>query len=314
VDEIALGGVNAHFRKSGMAHFIAEDDVQAIELVKKLLSYLPSNNKNTPPYRAPDDEPTREDEPLNTVVPENGRKPFNMYSVINAVFDKGSFLEVHARWARSAIVGFARLNGHVVGVVANQPAWMAGVLDIDSSDKIAGFVRFCDAFNIPLITFVDTPGYMPGVTQEHGGIIRHGAKVIYAYSEATVPKITTIVRKAYGGAYIAMCSRRPGADIIFAYPTAEIAVMGPEGAIEIIYRKELAKLPPEERSKEMVRLTQEYREKWCNPYVAASSGYVDEVIEPKETRPAIYKALCRLLATKKRFPKMPKKRHGNMPV
>lgn len=309
-----LGGSVVHTKRSGVATDRAKDDKEVLLKIRKLLSYLPSNADEDPPYKDTGDPWDRMDEEANAIVPADQRKPYDIKKLIKIVFDRDSFYEIQKSFAPNAVVGFARLAGHVVGIVANQPKFLGGVLDIDSSDKISRFIRFCDAFNIPLITFMDTPGYMPGVAQEHGGIIRHGAKVIYAYSEATVPKITIIVRKAYGGAYIAMCSRRLGADMVFAYPTAEIAVMGPEGAIEIIYRKELAKLLPEERDKEIARLAQEYREKWCNPYVAASSGYVDEVIEPKETRSTLYKALKKLLITKKRFPKMPRKRHGNMPV
>lgn len=309
-----LGGPAVHTKKSGVATGLAKDDKDALLKVRRLLSYLPSNADEGPPYKDTGDPWDRVDEEANAIIPTDQRKTYDIKKLINTVFDKDSFFEIQEMFAPNAVVGFARLAGYPVGVVANQPKFLGGVLDIDSSDKIARFVRFCDAFNIPLVTFVDTPGYMPGVAQEHGGIIRHGAKVIYAYSEATVPKISVIVRKAYGGAYIAMCSRSLGADVVFAYPTAEIAVMGPEGAIEILYAKELANLPPEERDEEIARLAQEYREKWCNPYVAASSGYVDEIIEPKETRPALYRALRTLLATKKRFSKMPRKRHGNMPV
>ncbi len=314
VDPEQLGGASVQTRKSGVATLMAKDDKEALLAVRKLLSYLPSNAEEDPPRINTGDPWDRIDEELNRIIPADQRKPYDVKEVIRRIFDKDSFFEIQPFFAQNAVVGFARLNGYVVGIVANQPKFLGGVLDIDSSDKIARFVRFCDAFNIPLITFVDTPGYMPGTAQEHGGIIRHGAKVIYAYSEATVPKITVIVRKAYGGAYIAMCSRKLGADVIYAYPTAEIAVMGPEGAIEIIYKKEIEATPPEERGELIRKLVDEYREKWSNPYVAAASAYVDEVIEPKETRPTLYKTLCMLLKRKKRFSKMPTKRHGNMPV
>jgi acetyl-CoA/propionyl-CoA carboxylase len=308
-----LGGPWVHVKKSGVATHVGKDDKEVLLEIRKLLKYLPSNASERPPYEKSDDPWDRQDEGLNKIIPTNQKKPYDIKKVIKRVFDKNSFYEIQKHFAPNAVVGFARLAGHVVGIVANQPVWLGGVLDIDSSDKIARFVRFCDAFNIPIVTFVDTPGYMPGTAQEHGGIIRHGAKVIYAYSEATVPKITVIVRKAYGGAYIAMCSRRLGADIVLAYPTAEIAVMGPEAAIEIVYRKELEATPPEERPKLIEKLAQEYREKWSHPYIAAASAYVDEVIEPKETRPILYNMLTKLLVNKKVGPRVEKK-HGNMPV
>jgi len=315
VDHFQLGGAEVHATKSGMAHFIAEDDKHAIEIIKKLLSYLPSNNMEDPPRIPTGDDPERRDYELDNIVPEDPNKAYDMYEIIKRVVDKDTFLEVHALWARNAIVGFARLNGYTVGIVANNPAYMAGVLDIDSSDKIARFVRFCDAFNIPIITFVDVPGYLPGTRQEHGGIIRHGAKVLYAYSEATVPKLTVIVRKAYGGAYIAMASRHLGADYVVAWPTAEIAVMGPEGAAEIIFRKELEKAKtPEERQQLLEKLAKEYREKLANPYVAAARGYIDDVIEPNETRPKLIKALELFLTKREVRVRVPPKKHGNMPV
>lgn len=306
-----LGGADIHARLSGVAHFVAKDDKECIEIIKKLLSYLPSNNMEDPPYVPSEDEPDRMDTDLDNIVPSDPMEVYDMKEVIERIFDKGSFFEIQAEFAPNAIIGFARLNGHVVGIVANQPKVYAGCLDINSSDKISRFVRFCDAFNIPIITLVDVPGFLPGTQQEHGGVIRHGAKIIYAYAEATVPKITLIIRKAYGGAYIALGSRHLGADFVFAWPTAEIAVMGPEGAIEIIYRKELEKAPnPQELAKKFVK---EYRDKFANPYVAASRGYVDNVIVPHETRPILIKALEVCLSKRELRDRIPKK-HGIMPV
>ncbi|RLF08638.1 MAG: methylmalonyl-CoA carboxyltransferase, partial [Thermoprotei archaeon] len=269
------------------------------------------NNLSDPPYIKSDDDPFREDEPLNSFIPDDTIKPYDVREIINTIFDRGSFLEVHSHFARNAVVGFARLDGNVVGVVANQPLHLAGALDIDSSDKISRFVRFCDAFNIPIITFMDVPGFLPGTVQEHGGVIRHGAKIIYAYSEATVPKITVILRKAYGGAYIAMGSKHLGADIVYAWPTAEIAVMGPEGAIRIIYKKELAKAKsPEELVKEFVEM---YRSKVATPYLSASRGYIDDIILPSETRKILVMTLNFLLSKRER-PSRPPKKHGIPPV
>jgi acetyl-CoA carboxylase carboxyltransferase component len=277
--------------------------------VKLLLSYLPQNNTEDPPRVVPDDQPDRMDEALNQIVPASDEEPYDMRDVIEAVFDRGSFLEVHAYYARNAIVGFARLDGYSVGVVANQPAHLAGALDIDSSDKIARFVRLCDVYNIPIVTFVDCPGYLPGVDQEHYGIIRHGAKVIYAYCEATVPKISIVTRKAIGGAYIAMSSKQMRSDLAYAWPTAQIAVMGAEGAVRILRRRELARAEdPAALEQEFVR---EYREKFFNPFVAADLGQIDEVIEPRETRPRLIRAL-EVLRTK--VQQNPPKKHGLMPV
>lgn len=304
-----LGGTLVHNAKSGVAHFAAENEQQAIELVKLLLGYLPQNNTEDPPRLAPYDPPGRMAEGLNTLVPATEDEPYEMKELLCAVFDENSFLEVHPYYARNAIVGFARLDGYAVGVVANQPSHLAGVLDIDASDKIARFVRICDAFNLPLITFVDTPGYLPGVNQEHYGVIRHGAKIIYAYCEATVPKITVIVRKAMGGAYIAMSSKQMRSDLAYAWPTAQIAVMGAEGAVRILYRKELAKAADrEEREQSFI---DEYRQKFYNPYVAADLGEIDEVIEPRETRPRLIWAL-EVLRTK--VQQNPPKKHGLMPI
>ena len=306
-----LGGAEIHASRSGVAHFVVEDDKQAIELIKTLLSYLPSNNLEDPPYVKTGDDPYREDEILNNIIPDDPIKPYDVRDIINRVFDGGSFLEVHQHFAPNAVVGFARLGGYPVCVVANQPAVMAGSLDIDSSDKISRFVRFCDAFNFPIMTFVDVPGFLPGTHQEHGGVIRHGAKIIYAYSEATVPKMTVILRKAYGGAYIAMGSKHLGADYVLAWPTAEIAVMGPEGAIEIIYRKEIAATDnPQELVK---KFAEQYRKEIANPYVPASRGYVDDVIVPSETRTILYNTLTYLLDKREKQPRPPRK-HGIPPV
>jgi len=315
VDEFTLGGAEVHATKSGVAHLVAEDDKHAIDLIKTLLSYLPLNCLEDPPRIDTGDDPERREYELDDLIPEDPAKVYDVHEVIERVFDRGTFFEIMPSYAPNAVIGFARLNGWVVGVVANNPAHLGGVLDIDSSDKISRFVRFCDAFNIPIITFVDTPGYLPGVAQEHGGIIRHGAKVLYAYSEASVPKITVVLRKAYGGAYIAMGSKHLGADFVAAWPTAEIAVMGPQGAAEIIWRKELAKAAtPEERQALLEKLVAEYREKFANPYVAASRGYIDAVIEPNETRPVLIKALEFLMSKRDiKKPRLPKK-HGVPPT
>jgi len=308
-----LGGPEVHAAKSGVAHFVANSDEEAVELLKKLLSYLPSNNLEDPPYVDTGDDPEREDEELNSIVPDDPMEPYDVREVITRVFDRGTFFEVQEMFAPNVVVGFARLAGHVVGVVANQPAYMAGALDIDSSDKIARFVTFCDAFNIPIITLVDVPGFLPGTFQEHRGVIRHGAKIVYAYANSTVPKITVILRKAYGGAYIALGSKHLGGDAVFAWPTAEIAVMGPEGAIEIIYKRELARAEPEEREEMIRQFVEEYRRKVANPYVPASRGYVDDVIMPSETRKVLAKTLTFLLSKRERKPHLPKK-HGVPPV
>ncbi|MEM3398616.1 MAG: acyl-CoA carboxylase subunit beta [Nitrososphaerota archaeon] len=309
-----LGGADVHAKISGVADFTAPNDVEALNLVRRLVSYLPSNCLEEPPFIDTGDPPDRMNEELNYMIPDDPRKSYNIKDLINLIFDKGTFLEVKKDFAPNAVVGFARLAGMVVGVVANQPASLAGVLDIDSSDKIARFVRFCDCFNIPLITFVDVPGYLPGTKQEHGGVIRHGAKVIFAYVEATVPKISVIARKAYGGAYIAMCSKSLGADMVFAYPTAEIAVMGPEGAVEIIYRKEIDSAEPSKREEIIAQLIKEYRVKFANPYVAAGLGYINAVIEPKETRPMLVKALKTYMKGKRSLVSRLPKKHGNIPL
>lgn len=304
-----LGGGIIHNEKSGVAHFLAKNDEEAISLVKKLLSYIPDNNLQEPETEETSDPVERETPSLRELIPTDPTKPYNVKDLIKETVDNGEFLEVHEGFAKSAVVGFARINGRSVGIVANQAAYLAGVLDINSADKIARFVRFCDAFNIPLVSFVDTPGYMPGTVQEHGGVIRHGAKILYAFSEASVPKITLILRKAYGGAYIAMCSRHLGADAVFAYPQAEIAVMGAEGAANIIFAKEIETAQnPEEVRKQKIS---EYREQFANPYRAAERGYIDDIIDPKDTRKVIARALEFL---RSKSEEAPQKKHGNIPL
>ena len=296
-----LGGAVTHNRRSGVAHFACENADDCLAKIRELLSYLPSNNMEDAPSVEPTDDPDRQDESLNTVVPDNPNMPYDMKDVIRSIVDNGEFFEVQELFATNVIIGYARMDGRVVGIVANQPNVMAGCLDVDASDKAARFVRFCDAFNIPLLTLVDVPGFLPGVDQEHNGIIRHGAKMLYAYSEATVPKVTVITRKAYGGSYIAMCCRELGADQVMAWPTSEIAVMGPAGAANIIFRKD-----PDKEAK-----TQEYIDEFATPYVAAERGYVDMVIEPKETRPLVITAF-NALASKREV--SPAKKHGNIPL
>ena len=304
-----LGGALTYAAKSGVAHFAAQNEEHALFLAQKLMSFLPQNNKEDPPFVAPTDDPLRMDELLDTLIPDNPNKAYDMKDIIRHVVDDGDFLEVHEHFAQNILVGFARLGGHSVGIVAQQPAVLAGVLDINSSVKAGRFVRFCDCFNIPIVTFVDVPGFMPGTAQEHGGIIRNGAKLLYAYCEATVPKITVITRKAYGGAYDVMSSKHIRGDVNLAWPTAEIAVMGPEGAINILYRRELASAgdPAALRA----QLVQEYREKFANPFVAAARGYIDDVIEPRETRPYLINAL-EMLRNKR--DENPPKKHGNIPL
>ncbi len=304
-----LGGAKAHNTISGVAHFAAEDEEDCMYILRKLFSYIPQNNMEDPPLVTPTDDPLRMDEELNSIVPDSPTKPYDMKEIIRRVVDNGDFLEVHEHWAQNIVVGFARLNGRSVGIVAQQPAVLAGVLDINSSDKAARFVRFCDCFNIPLVTFVDVPGFLPGVSQEHGGIIRHGAKLLYAYCEATVPKVTMITRKAYGGAYDVMSSKHVRGDINYAWPSAEIAVMGPEGAVNIIFRKQIAEAEDPEVERES--LVQEYREKFAHPYIAAARGYIDDVIEPRETRPRLIEAL-EMLQNKRDH--NPPKKHGNIPL
>ena len=304
-----LGGAMAHASKSGVAHFAAENEEHCLALIRQLLSYIPQNNLEDPPFVPTADPEDRMDEELKAIMPDSETKAYDMKDVIRCVVDDGQFLEVHEHWAQNIIVGFARLGGFSVGVVAQQPMVLAGVLDIDASRKGARFVRFCDAFNVPLVTFVDVPGFLPGVAQEHGGIILSGAKLLYAYCEATVPKITVITRKAYGGAYDVMSSKHIRGDISYAWPTAEIAVMGPDGAVNIIFRKQIA--AAEDPDAEQERLVEEYREQFATPYIAAARGYVDDIIEPQETRPRLIEAL-KLLQNKRDT--NPPKKHGNMPL
>lgn len=305
----ALGGAMTHAEKSGVAHFAADDETAALRLIRRLLSYVPSNNVDDPPYVESDDDANRRNPELATVVPREPDRPYDMRDVITGVVDRGSWLEVHEHWAKNILVGFARLDGHPVGVVGNQPKVLAGTLDIDSSIKAGRFVRFCDCFNIPLLTFVDVPGFLPGTEQEYGGIIRNGAKLLFAYSEATVPKVTVITRKAYGGAYDVMCSKHIRGDFNFAWPSAELAVMGPEGAVQIVFKKEIEESKdPRKREAELVR---EYRERFANPYEAAKMGYLDDVIEPPDTRPRVITAFS-VLRTKRES--RPPKKHGNIPL
>ena len=306
-----LGGAMTHNEKSGVAHFISRDDADCCAMIRELLSFLPSNNLEDPPQRPTNDSPARREESLNTLVPEDALKPYDIKDAIHAIVDEGYFFEVHEHYAKNIVVGFARLDGRPVGIVANQPAFLAGVLDINASVKGARFVRFCDAFNVPLITFEDVPGFLPGTQQEFGGIIRHGAKLLYAYAEATVPKITVITRKAYGGAYCVMASKHIRTDANFAWPTAEIAVMGPEGAVNIVYKRELDKAPEAEREKLRQQKIAEFRERFANPFVAAERGYIDAVIEPADTRARIITAL-RALENKRDT--NPRKKHGNIPL
>lgn len=304
-----LGGAKTHSQKSGVAHFATDNDKQCLLMIRELLSFLPNNNMDDPPIVAAKDTPDRVEESLNSVIPDNPKKPYDMLDIIHKIVDEGYFLETHKNYAQNAIVGFARFNGKSVGIVANQPKILAGCLNIESSRKIARFVRFCDAFNIPLVTLIDVPGYLPGTDQEWNGIITHGAKIVYAYAEATVPKITVVTRKAYGGAYCVMASKHLRGDINLAYPTAEIAVMGADGAINIIFRNEIkgAKDPITEKA----RLVKDYEEQFANPYIAAELGYIDEVIEPSLTRKRIIESL-EMLKTK-RITNPPKK-HGNIPL
>ncbi len=303
-----LGGALAHNQTSGVAHFIAGDEAECLQQVRTLLSYLPANNIEDPPAAEPA-EPGLDPEELIKVIPDNPNRSYNVKDIILRVVDGGSFFEVHQHFAQNAVVGFARLGGAAVGIIANQPHVKAGCLDINSSDKISRFVRFCDCFNLPLITFVDVPGYLPGVEQEWGGIIRHGAKVLYAYSEATVPQISVILRKAYGGAYIAMSSRSLGADYCLAWPTAEIAVMGPEGAVNIVHRRDIEAADDKQQCRN--DLVEQYRQKFANPYIAAARGWIDEVIDPRHTRAYLLKGL-EMLQTKR--DQRPMKKHGNLPV
>ena len=304
-----LGGAETHNSISGVAHFIAPDDAECLRMIRQLFSYLPQNNRDDAPARTCTDPIDRVDPSLDTVVPAESNLPYDIKDIVHRVVDDGEFFEIHEHWARNIVVGFARMDGRSIGIVANQPAFLAGCLDINSSVKGARFVRFCDAFNIPILTFEDVPGFLPGTDQEFGGIIRHGAKLLYAYAEATVPKITIITRKAYGGAYCVMGSKHLRTDLNFAYPTAEIAVMGAEGAVNIVYRRELA--AAEDKVAARKQKIEEFQDRFANPFVAAERGFIDDVIEPRETRPKVIRAL-RMLATK--VDTMPRKKHGNIPL
>jgi propionyl-CoA carboxylase beta chain len=310
VTKETLGGAMTHNATSGVAHFLAHDDTECLRMIRELLSYLPQNNRDGVNRRGCDDPADRADAALDTIVPAESNQPYDIKDVIHRVVDKGDFFEVHEHWARNIVVGFARMDGASVGIVANQPAFLAGCLDIDSSTKGARFVRFCDAFNIPILTFEDVPGFLPGTAQEFGGIIRHGAKLLYAYAEATVPKITVITRKAYGGAYCVMGSKHLRTDVNLAWPAAEIAVMGAEGAVNIVYRRELAAAGDAQDEVRRTK-TEEFRERFANPFIAAEHGFLDDVIEPHETRPRLIRAL-KMLETK--VDTMPRKKHGNIPL
>ena len=306
-----LGGGRVHSQISGNIDFLADDDESCLNMVRELLSYLPSNNLDGTGVLDTGDRPERREEKLLTVVPKDPRKPYDMLDVITGVMDKGTVMESKANYAKNMVTAFARLDGRVVGIIANQPRFLAGSLNVNCSDKAARFIRFCDAFNIPLVNLVDVPGYLPGVEQEYAGIIRHGAKMLYSYSEATVPKITVIIRKAYGGAYLAMCSKDLGADLVYAWPTAELAVMGPEGAVDVVFRRELKELGDEERGKRRAELIGAYKEKFANPYYGSSRLHIDDVIDPRDTRIKLIRGLDLLKG--KRVPRM-KKKHGNMPL
>jgi acetyl-CoA carboxylase carboxyltransferase component len=309
IDHESLGGAAVHSSTSGVAHFMANNEHNALEQVRLLLSYIPDNNLEQPPTLLTGDSPDRMQLSLNTIVPTDPNTPYDMMQVIEGIVDEGNWLEVHANWAQNAIIGFGRFNGESVGIVAQQPSVMAGVIDINASDKISRFVRFCDAFNLPIVTLTDSPGFLPGVGQEHGGIIRHGAKIIYAYVEATIPKISIVTRKGYGGAYIVMGSKSLGADLHLAWPSAEIAVMGPEGAVDVIYRREIA--AAQNPNQERENLINQYRTKYANPYYPAERGVLDNIIEPAATRSIIINALQRF---RDPIRQQPPKKHGNIPV
>ncbi len=309
IDPESLGGAEVHASISGLVHLTAASEQETLALTRQVLSYFPSNNVENPPYLPPTDDPLRMDEELNTIVPLDPREAYSMHEVIARVVDRDSLLELQPMWARNAIVGMARIGGHCVGVVAQEPSVMAGVIDIDASDKMSRFVRMCDCFNIPIVTFVDSPGFLPGIDQEHRGTIRHGAKLLYAFSELTVPKVTVVTRKAYGGAYVVMGSKYLGTDITFAWPSAEIAVMGAEGAVNILHKKQIAQA--EDPAAERKRLVADYRDQFNNPYYSAQAGYVDEVIEPRETRAKIITSLA---ALRDKFSSAPPRKHGNIPV
>ena len=309
IDSESLGGSDVHTSVSGVAHMSVKSEKEALEMVRHFLSYLPSNNVENPPYTKSSDDSVYMDESLNCMIPLDPSQPYVMHQVIEKIVDQGSFLEFQPGWARNAIVGLARIGGHSVGVVGQEPAIMAGVIDIDAADKMTRFVRMCDCFNIPLVTFVDSPGFLPGIAQEHGGIIRHGAKLLYAYSEATVPKICIITRKAYGGAYVVMSSKYLGTDVTYAWPSAEIAVLGAEGAANILFKKQIESAP--DPAAERKKLAEEYRERFNNPYHAAATGYVDDIIEPRESRPKI---IASLSALRDKYAPAPPRKHGNIPV
>jgi propionyl-CoA carboxylase beta chain len=305
----ALGGADAHSMRSGVCHLEADDDQSCLLMIRELLSYMPGNNLEDPPVKPTSDDPNRRDEELDSIVPENPSKPYDIRDIVHRVVDEGHFFEIQKDYGQNIVVGFARLGGRPVGIVGNQPAYLAGVLDIDASTKGARFVRFCDAFNIPIVTFVDVPGFLPGTSQEYGGIIKHGAKLLYAYVEATVPKVTVITRKAYGGAYVVMASKHVRADLNFAYPSAEIAVVGPDAAVNIVFRGEIERA--KDAAVERTRLVDDYREKFANPFKAAELGYIDEVLMPRETRPRLINALKTLENKRDRNPA---RKHGNLPL
>ncbi len=309
VDPETLGGADVHCQVSGTAHLSVQSEKEALALTRQVIGYFPSNNVENPPYTSPKDDVLRMDLELNSIVPMDAAQPYNMHEVINRVVDHGSFLEIQPEWARNAVVGLARIGGHSVGIVAQEPNIMAGVIDIDAADKIARFVRMCDCFNIPIVTFVDSPGFLPGVDQEYRGIIRHGAKVLYAFSEATVPKITVITRKAYGGAYVVMSSKFLGTDVTYAWPSAEIAVMGAEGAVDILYKNQIAQADDPEALRQ--ELIEKYKARFNTPYYAAQAGYVDDIIEPRETRPKIITSLA---ALRDKYATAPPRKHGNIPL
>ena len=312
VSQENLGGASVHSTKSGVTHFTAQTEEEGLALIRKLLSYIPQNNLEEAPYTECTDPVDRLEDSLNEIIPDSPTKPYDMYEVIGAIVDNGEFLEIQKDYAKNIIIGFARFNGQSVGIVANQPKYLAGVLDSNASRKGARFVRFCDAFNIPIVSLVDVPGFLPGTTQEYGGVITHGAKLLFAYCEATVPKVTVTLRKAYGGAYIVMSSKHIRGDINYAWPTAEIAVMGASGAVEVLYGKEVAAIEsPEEKAKFVAEKEQEYRDKFSNPYNAARYGYIDDVIEPRNTRFRIIRAL-QSLSTKRL--QNPAKKHSNIPL
>jgi propionyl-CoA carboxylase beta chain len=309
IDSENLGGADVHMAISGLAHLSAANEPETLALTRRVIGYFPSNNVENPPYFPPVDDPLRMDEELNTIVPIDASIPYSMHDVISRVVDCDSFIELQPLWARNAITGLARIGGHSVGIVAQEPSIMAGVVDIDASDKMARFVRMCDCYNIPLVTFVDSPGYLPGIDQEHRGTIRHGAKLLYAFSEATVPKITIVTRKAYGGAYVVMGSKYLGTDVTYAWPSAEIAVMGADGAVNILFKKQItSSIDPAQVRRQLV---EDYRQKFANPYYAAKAGYVDDIIEPRETR---LKIIVSLAALRDKFSAAPSRKHGNIPV